>query len=310
MLGVTRLFDAIVGWLMRPKIRRVRRWSFVATLPLGLLIAHLHGVQEGAAVVAVRMACVAMLALVAWRVGGERGDALRDLVMHPRVRAFARAEFDILTALSRLLLARLGRGGDGRSDGMTYARGTFGYALAFALTPTVASEALVMHLLLGDGVLAWTLTALHGYMLIWLWGFALGPRAYPHRIGARAAVLRAGPMYRVVVPRGAILTATPRRDRIPGERGLVERDEEVLLPVRGRVDVTLEFTQPLRVQRPLHEPLSTSRLAIASDDPDALIERLLAPTTAASPTRARHVSTPAFGLFDLAGLARDATQPG
>lgn len=156
MLGVTRLFDAIVGWLMRPKVRRVRRWSFVATLPLGLLIAHLHGVQEGAAVVAVRMACVAMLALVAWRVGGERGDALRDLVMHPRVRAFARAEFDILTALSRLLLARLGRDGDGRSDGMTYARGTFGYALACALTPMVASEALVMHVLLGDGVLAWT----------------------------------------------------------------------------------------------------------------------------------------------------------
>jgi len=115
-VAIVRLFDTIVAWLMRPKIRRARRWSFVATLPLGALIA--------------------------------------------------------------------------------------------------------------------------------LWGFALGPRAYPHRIGARTVVLRAGPMYRVSVPRGAIVAATARRERVPDERGLVERDGEVLLPVRGRVDVLLELATP------------------------------------------------------------------
>jgi hypothetical protein len=303
-----RLLDTIVCWLMRPKIRRVRRWSFVATLPLGLLIAHLHGVQEGAAVVAVRMAFVALFALVAWRVGGERGEALRDLLMHPRVRALARAEFDIFTALPRLVLARLATGpGAGH---LSYSRGTFGFALAFAVTPMVASEALVMHLLLGGGVAAWVLTAVHGYMLLWLWGFALGARAYPHRIGAHTAVLRAGPMYRVLIPRSAIVAATACRERVPGERGLVQRDDEVLLPVRGRVDITLQLAAPVRVQRPLHEPLLTSRLAIASDDPAALIERLLAPAVAVEPNRLLDVSVPAFGLFDVAGLARDAAQPG
>lgn len=299
-----RWFDRLIGWLMRPKVRRVRRWSFVATIPLGLLIAHFHGVQEGVAIVAARMVFSLALLLFAWRLGGERGDALRDLLMHPRGRAFARAEVDILTALPRLLFVR------SPAAGTTYTRGTFGWALAFAFTPVVVSEAVVMHLLLGDGVVAWVLTALHGYMLIWLWGFALGPRAYPHRIGPRAAVLRAGPMYRVVVPRGAILTATAGRERVPGEHGFVERDGQVLLPVRGRVDVTLEFTEPVRVQRPLHEPLLTSTLSIASDDPDALIEQLLAPTTAAARNRGRHVGAPAFGLFDVAGLARDAAQPG
>ena len=273
--------------------------------PAGALIAHLHGVQEGAAVVVARMAFTALLALLAWRVGGERGEVLRDLLMHPRGRAFARAEFDILSTVPRLLLTRLRGSGD---DRLRYARGTFGFALALAFTPPVLSEALVMHLLLGDGVAAWVVTGLHGYMLIWLWGFALGPRAYPHRVGAHAVVLRAGPMYRVVVPRGAIIAATARHERVPDERGLVQRDSEVLLPVRGRVDVAFELAAPVRVQRPLHEPLLTSRLSVASDDPDALIQRLLQPPAAARPRRS--ASLPAFGLLDVAGLARDVAQPG
>jgi hypothetical protein len=115
-------------------------------------------------------------------------------------------------------------------------------------------------------------------------------------------------MYRVVIPRGAILAATARRERVPDERGLVERDGEVLLPVRGRVDVALELAAPVCVQRPLHEPLLTSRLSIASDDPDALIQRLLQPAVAES--RRLPAGLPAFGLLDVAGLARDAAQPG
>ncbi len=115
---------------MRPRVRRIRRWSFVATLPGALLVAHLYGAHHGVAVVAGRM--------------------------------------------------------------------------------------------------AWVVTALHAYTLVWLWGFALGLRAYPHRVGARTAVLRAGPMYRVLVPRSTI-AATADRERVPGERGLVERDGAVLL---------------------------------------------------------------------------------
>lgn len=40
-----------------------------------------------------------LLTIAAWRMGGDRGDALRDLLMHPRARAFGRAELDILTAV-------------------------------------------------------------------------------------------------------------------------------------------------------------------------------------------------------------------
>ncbi len=60
------------------------------------------------------------VAVVAWRLGGERGEALRDLLMHPRGRAFARAELDMLTALPRLLLARTSAG---RQPGLTTTTG-------------------------------------------------------------------------------------------------------------------------------------------------------------------------------------------
>jgi hypothetical protein len=305
-----RLFDRLIEWLMRPRVRRVRRWSFVATVPVGLLVGHVYGLHEGVAVVAARLGLSGLVAIAAWRLGGDRGDALRDLLMHPRLRAFGRAEFDVVTSLLRLLLARAARTDQA---GLTYACGTFGLALALAFTPVIVTEALVVHLLLGGGWVAWVLDALHAYMLIWLWGFALGPLAFPHRVGSRTAVLRAGPMYRVLVPRSTIVSATEHRERVPGQRGLVQRDDAVLLPVRGRVEVWLELSAPVRVQRPLHEPLHTRRLGVASDEPDRLIEQLLAPVPETRSTHGVYVIDAGLGLLaalDFAGLARDAAQPG
>jgi len=303
------LFDSLIAWLMRPLVRRIRRWSFVATVPTGILIANVYGIHEGVVVVAARLALWGFVAVAAWRLGGERGDALRDLLMHPRGRAFARAEFDILTALPRLVLARLARM---HRPGLTYERGTFGLALALAFTPAVLTEALALHLLLGGGWIGWTVDAIHAYMLVWLWGFALGPRAFPHRVGMRTAVLRAGPMYRVCIPRRTITAATARPERVPGERGLVERDDVVLLPVRGRIDVWLDLAEPVHVQRPLHEPLETRRLAVASDDPKRLIEQLLAPLPEARTTGDRHAIDAGVRLLatlDIASLTREAVQP-
>lgn len=175
----------------------------------------------------------------------------------------------------------------------------------------VVSEAVVFHLLLGGGAVAWALTGLHAYALLWLWGFALGPHAYPHRVGARTAVLRNGPMHRVQVPLGTVTSVEARAKRVGDAGALAERDGAVLLPARGRVEVWLELAEPVRVQRPLHEPLTAGRLAVASDDPDRLVERLLH----RSRTRARsggdrlHAGVGLLAALDLAGLARDAAQP-
>lgn len=116
-------------------------------------------------------------------------------------------------------------------------------------------------------------------------------------------------MYRVQIPPGAIAAATVRRERVSGERGFVERDGAVLLAVRHRVDVRLELSVPVRVQRPLHEPFETRLLAVASDDPQGLVEQLLAP----APARHVHAGAAGAGLLaglDLAGFTRDAAQPG
>jgi hypothetical protein len=301
---VVRLADRLIAWLMRPRIRRVRRWSFLVTVPVAFVVGQVYGVHQGLLVIAIRAALWSAVAVVAWRLRDERGEALRDLLMHPRGRAFARAEFDILSALPRLTVAAWGR----RPAGVSYHRGTFGLAMALAFTPVVVTEAAAVHLLLRGGLAAWIVTALHAYALLWLWGFFLGPRAYPHRVGPRTAVLRDGPMYRVQLPLSAITGVTARTERMGEGSGLTERDGAVLLGARGRVDVWLELAEPVKVQRPLHEPLTTRRLAVASDDPDALVERLLARSPARAPR-----SEPYLGLLatlDLAGLGRDALQPG
>ena len=304
---MARLFGALMDWLMRPRIRRVRRWSFVITIPVALLVGHVFGFQQGTLVVAVRAAFWGGLVVAAWRLGGARGEALRDLLMHPRGRAFARAELDTLTALPRLLAARVVRRGHA---GTTYARGTFGLALGLAFTPVVLAEGAVFHLLLGDSWVAWVLIALHAYALIWLWGLALGPRAFPHRIGTRSVVLRNGPMYRVRVAPPTIASATARTERVGDGKAIAERDGVVLLSARGRVDVWLEFTEPVQVQRPLHEPLATRRLAIASDEPDQLVTLLAAAVgRPARDDRTAHAGLGLLSAFDVAGLVRDAAQP-
>lgn len=101
-----------------------------------MIVAQVFGIEQGALVLALRAVLWCAVAVAAWRVAGERGEVLRDLLMHPR----ARAELDVLTAL---------------------------------------------HLLLHGPLIAWLLDALHAYALIWLWGFALGPRAF--RTGSERA---------------------------------------------------------------------------------------------------------------------------
>lgn len=301
---MARLLDTLFAWLMHPRVRRVRRWSFVVTVPVALLVAHLFGVQQGALVIAARAAVALAIAIVAWRVGGSRGEALRDLLMHPRARAFARAELDVTTVLPRLLFARVcGH----RRPGVTYDRGTFGFALAMAFTPMMLAEAAAFHLLLGGGPIAWVLTGAHAYSLLWLWGYALGPRAFPHRIASGRAVLRSGPMYRVSVPLDAIIAVRAATERV-GEGAMHERDGAVLLAARGRVDVWLQVAEPVAVQRPMRESLATTCLAIASDDPDRLVALLRGhEEPVAEP--ARRQGARLLGALDGAALVRDAAQP-
>lgn len=46
-----RAFDALFGFLLRPRVRRVRRWAFLVTVPLGLVIGRSLGLDLGDGVV-------------------------------------------------------------------------------------------------------------------------------------------------------------------------------------------------------------------------------------------------------------------
>jgi hypothetical protein len=295
--------------LMRPRVRRVRRWSFVVTLPVAVLMATVVGVESGALVIGLRMGLWLAVAIAAWRLGGERGEAVRDLIMHPRARALLRTEIDVTLALPRLALARLH---EAPPPALRYSRGDFGPAMALALTPAVLAEEVAVHLLMPSGwIAAHVISALlHGYMLIWLIGWGLGSRAYPHRLRRGTLTARNGPFHRADVPLEAVTCVTARRERVGGEAGLVLRDDgTALVPARGRVDVWLELDRPVTVRRPLSGPVAVRRIALASDDPEALVRLVLAREDEPEPATRRGRLAAWLGAADAGDLLHDALQP-
>lgn len=266
-----RLFDELLDFLMRPRVRRIRRWSSIVTLPVFLVLLYTGNAATGVAVVAIRVALYAAVVLAAWRVRGERGEALRDLLMHPRLRAFLRAEADVLLTLPRLLLRRRRA-----PDAFHYARGGDRLALAAAFTPAVLAEAVPFHLLLpADWLIAHIVAAgLHLYALLWLWAWALGPRAWPHAVVGDALVVRAGPLHRVRVPLDHVRSVAPEPRRHRGERHVRAEDGVALLPVGNRTDVVLELSAPARFEQPLSEPVEVTSIALASNAPDEFAREL------------------------------------
>ena len=109
-----RLFDAVLGFLLRPRVRRVRRWSFVVTAPLGFLVGRSFGldlgdgVALGAVAALLDVAVIAGVALAGARLlGQERRDALLDLLMHPVARRAIVGEARMLSTFPVALLRRL-----------------------------------------------------------------------------------------------------------------------------------------------------------------------------------------------------------
>ena len=125
----------------------------------------------------------------------------------------------------------------------------------------------------------------------------------------RALVARNGPLYRACVPLDAVVGAVARAGTTPAiPEGLVLRDGTALLPSRGRVDVWLELDRPVLIRRPLGEPISVRRVALASDDPRELVRSLTAaPARVASGDR--RTALAALGGLELAGGLRDALTP-
>jgi hypothetical protein len=112
-----RTFD----WLaFSDRGRRLRRWSFLITPPAAVAVASIAGLASSVALVTLRIALSLLVVAVAWRIGGERGEAVRDLLMHPMARRFLRVELRVVAApfvaLRRLVDPTPGEFGYHRGD--------------------------------------------------------------------------------------------------------------------------------------------------------------------------------------------------
>lgn len=266
-------FERIIGWLLRPRVRRVLRWSFVVTLPLCAVLISLRGVETVLALFALEFAAFMVVLAVAARLGGERGQLILDIVMHPAGRRMFRSELQILLTLPLALVRRF------RSppqNAYPYAKGNAELPLAIAFVPAIAAEVAVVHLLLPDG-LGWLKLALvvgSVYGLLWILGWALGLRLFPHRIHGDRLELRLGSLYRADVPLDAISAVRVERDKDGTRTRLQAGDDCAALRVGGRVDVRLSLDRPAIVQRPFGEPLRVTSIAFAADDPRSLAAAL------------------------------------
>ena len=129
---------------------------------------------------------------------------------------------------------------------------------------------------------------LHLYGVAMLVSWAVSQRTQPHRLHAGRLELRVGQTYRAGVATAGIASAKVTRRRDGARTGLDLTGETPRLAVAGRTDVLLRFTEPLRVDRPLGDPVTVTELAVAADDPERLVraitglaERIAAPGGAA-----------------------------
>ena len=275
---LARRLDALVELFMRPRVRRVRRWAFIVTLPAGILVARELGsrpsLEHGLALdVALAVLDVAVLLTVAFAgtrlLGQERRDVVLDLLMHPSVRRLLRSELELQLTIPRAVARRLGH--RPRGQGFSYHRGSWELGFALALLPAVAAEGAIVHLALPDAWLWPRIVAavLHAIGMIYLVAFALAPRVYPHRIVGASLELHAGALYRATVPLLAIRAVELRRARV--ERPLFRGDGTAALPAGGRVSLEISLDEPVRIERPLADPVPVTSIAVAADDPAAML---------------------------------------
>jgi len=217
------LFDELFDVLMRPRVRRIRRWSFLVTLPAGYLLARALGIEltlerglwMGIAVALLDLAILLTVVIAGSRLlGRERQAVLLDFLLHPLARRAIRGEARMLWTYVRGFRRRGARRRD-RAE-FTYHRGSSELGFALALIPAVLAEGAVVHLRLPDGWF-WpklALPAVQAYGLPMLVAWALGPRVYPHRLTGGTLELRLGQLYVARIPIGLIDRAERRTEKV------------------------------------------------------------------------------------------------
>ena len=272
MAGMSaRLADAVFGFLLHPRVVRVRRWSSLVTIPLAIVLLSLVGLEGGFALAAVELAFVLAVLVLFLRLDPERREVVLDFIAPPIERRILRMELAIFATYWRAF-ARRRRASTGTE--WTYHRGSVELAFALALVPAAVGELIVFHLFVPWFWVRVAALVLTVYAFVWLVGLSLGMRVHPHRVGDDEVELRLGVLYRALVPLGAIEKVERRRESVARGNQFVLRDGKAYLAADGRVDVHFALREPVVVSRPIAEPASVREIAVAADDPAGMVREL------------------------------------
>jgi hypothetical protein len=248
--------------IVRPGIRKP--WSLLLIALAGVLHAtylYPHAVTVRVAVAALmELGLIAFIALQLRR--GRKGDPLDTIQSALPARLLA-TEFAIL--YYALCSWRAKPHVPPRAQGFTLHKRDGHHDLLFALALGGLLEILPVHLLIGhwSPLWAWIATGVSLYGSIWLAGLARSIQLRPTLVYADTLDLRYGLLFRARIPRDMILQVT-----------VDPLTAAVVVPRKGEPNLFIELAAPVKPQRLLARSQPLTRIAIAADDPAALLRVL------------------------------------
>jgi len=151
------------------------------------------------------------------------------------------------------------------ANAMTMHRTSSALVVYGVLVVLVAGETAVMHLLIAmwSVTAAWIATALSIYSVVWVVGHAHALRLYAIIIEATHVHIAVGVRWRVSLPKAAIALVT-RTESTPKDALALSKLPTLLVTLR----------EPVTAHGVFGITRTTSRIALAADDPDAFIAAL------------------------------------
>ena len=246
----------------------MRRRLLRAALLAILLLAVLGAVTHIGPLVVVATACEALLiAAIVWVLVTDqaRGIEWLEALVTPTVLRFIAIELRMLSVLPLLIVAGLR---PRRPKEFRYDRtNNFGLmAIGFAVIGLLEGGVVAFLFMGRISWLAWLDLVATAYAVLWLFGLALAPHVYPHRLIGDRLQVRLGFLYEAA-PSLATIRSVDRRATLVGWRSECALEAATaFFRVDGRTDVLITLSTPCQIDRLVRPPALVDRIHLAVDD--------------------------------------------
>lgn len=150
----------------------------------------------------------------------------------------------------------------------TYHRRSGVLAMLGGFAGLIVVETAAVHLLLHlwNDLVAWIVTALSLYSLLWLIGYMHAIRLQPHVLDGQVLHLRSGLVWKASVPLSAIATLRAQKPTVREEKD----KQYISMAVGGQPNLLIVLKAPLEVEGLFGRRKRVSRIGITIDDPSQL----------------------------------------